>query len=389
MKTVELIMVSGENNNKFYRMTDTEDGNFKVEYGRIGLTSVTETYPMSRWNSKYKEKLKKGYKDVTDLKIETQSGDYLFSSTDIEHFYRTFSKYTKDNVSRNYTIAVGAVTKVMLDEAQQVLNELVKYPNADDFNKFLLNLYTVLPRRMSNVKDYLIKGDEEQDKLDKLIAKEQDVLDSLSSSVITNVTSADEKFEDSLGIEISLLTDVNELNQIENLINPTNSSGRNIYRVYKVENKIRTEKFHKWVNSQEFDYSKRVELLIHGTRNPNIFNILKSGLLIRPTNAVCISGAAYNQGLYHSLHTAKSMNYTGNDPDKIFFLQSVCVGKWYEYSGWYRDGKDISRSQMTYSGLKSLGYDSLYVKPGDGLMNSEIITYTEDQSNTSYLVWMK
>ena len=58
MKQVEFIYVDGlnSNSNKFYRMIDTEDGNFRVEYGRIGLTLITETYPIGKWDSKYKEK---------------------------------------------------------------------------------------------------------------------------------------------------------------------------------------------------------------------------------------------------------------------------------------------------------------------------------------------
>jgi len=57
---IELIMVTGDNNNKFYRMVDLDDGNFKVEYGRVGVTSINESYPISRWYSKYREKIKKG-----------------------------------------------------------------------------------------------------------------------------------------------------------------------------------------------------------------------------------------------------------------------------------------------------------------------------------------
>lgn len=57
---IELIMVTEYNSNKFYRMTDTGDGLFKVEYGRVGVTSIDESYPISRWDSKYKEKIKKG-----------------------------------------------------------------------------------------------------------------------------------------------------------------------------------------------------------------------------------------------------------------------------------------------------------------------------------------
>lgn len=65
------------------------------------------------------------------------------------------------------------------------------------------------------------------------------------------------------------------------------------------------------------------------------------------------------------------------------------MGNPYTYSGWYRDGKDIGRHQMNYDYLKSKGYDSLYVKPGDGLLNSEYIVYNKEQSITDYLIWLK
>lgn len=82
---IELVLVS-ENNNKWYRMTDTDDGYFKVEYGRVGGSTATEVYPIHKWNSKYKEKLKKGYKDISALKIESKSGEYSFKGKGVDHF---------------------------------------------------------------------------------------------------------------------------------------------------------------------------------------------------------------------------------------------------------------------------------------------------------------
>lgn len=384
---IELIMVavgtgSAAQSNKFYRMKDNDNGTFTVEYGRIGGNTATETYPISRWDSKYSEKVKKGYRDVSDLKVEGPTGDYLFENSEIEHFYRTFSKYTKENTGRNYTIAVGAVTKAMIDEAQSVLNELVKYPDKDRFNKYLLDLYTVLPRRMDDVRYHLLTGNEDEKKLAALITKEQDVLDSLSSSVVTNVVAPDTKFGDSLGIEIDIETNPANLKRVSDLIDPTNSSGRKIHKVYRIKNRVRTQAFNDWMTNQ---INKRIDLLIHGTRNPNIFSILRSGLLVRPTNAVAFAGSAYGDGVYHSAHTDKSMGYTGYDPDKIFFLQEVHMGKPFEYEGWYR-GNDF---KLEYDELKKRGYDSTYVKPGNGLRNSEYIVYKSDQTVTSYLVWMR
>jgi poly [ADP-ribose] polymerase len=377
---IELIMVSGENNNKFYRMKDLDDGTFTVEYGRVGVTSQTESYPISRWDSKYKEKLKKGYRDVSDLKVEGDSGEFSFEDTSLELFYKQFSKYTKDNVGRNYTIAVGAVTKAMIDEAQSILNFLVGTSDIDKFNKYLLELYTVLPRRMSNVKDYLVQKDEQ---FKGLIGKEQDVLDSLSSSVVVSTGQKEGvSFLDSLGISMELLTDAVELKRIEDLINPSNTSKHKIYKVFKVGNQKRVHEFNYWLEKQD---NKRVDLLIHGTRNPNCFSILKTGLLVRPTNAVSFAGSVYGNGVYHSSHADKSLGYTGYDSDKLFFLQEVHMGNPFEYKGWYTGNS----FRLEYSELKSRGFDSTYVSAGNGLRNSEYIVYNSEQTNSKYLVWLK
>ena len=266
------------------------------------------------------------------------------------------------------------------DEAQGILNHLIGLSDVEKFNKHLLELYTVLPRRMSNVKDYLVRDDKG---LDKLIAKEQDILDSLSSSVVTNVVESGQVFEDSFGIEME---EVDCPQSIRDLVTKTKSYGADIYKVYKITHNTGQDKFNTWLEQQD---NKNVELLFHGTRNPNVFSILKSGLLIRPTNAVSIAGDAYGSGIYHSAHFQKSLGYTGYDSDKIFFMQSVHMGNPYIYNGWYRDGKDISRNEMNYPSLKKKGYDSLFVRAGDGLQNSEYIVYNSQQTVTSYILWCK
>lgn len=65
-KYCKLVMVSGDaNSNKFYEMTDNGTGTFNVKYGRVESTVQTGSYPTSLWDSKYREKIKKGYKDLT------------------------------------------------------------------------------------------------------------------------------------------------------------------------------------------------------------------------------------------------------------------------------------------------------------------------------------
>ena len=191
--------------------------------------------------------------------------------------------------------------------------------------------------------------------------------------------------KDILNVDFESVKDQTVLKMIEDLVNPTNSSSYRPYKIFKVFAESRDKQFYSWVNQQQ---NKSTEFLIHGTRNQNIFSILKSGLVLRPTNAV-ISGAAYGHGIYHSAHTDKSLGYTGYDNDKLFLIQNVHMGNPYVYEGWYRDGKQISRDQMNYPYLSSKGFDSLYVKPGDGLRNSEYIVYNEQQTTTQYLLWLK
>lgn len=62
-----LVMVtSGNNNNKYYKMIPHGDS-WIAEYGRIGYEPQKMTYSMNVWEKKYKEKIKKGYVDQSDL----------------------------------------------------------------------------------------------------------------------------------------------------------------------------------------------------------------------------------------------------------------------------------------------------------------------------------
>jgi poly [ADP-ribose] polymerase len=65
----KLVMVTEANNNKFYIMEE-KNGLIHIEYGRVDSSSTKLTKPVSQWGSIYREKTKKGYKDVTHLVTE-------------------------------------------------------------------------------------------------------------------------------------------------------------------------------------------------------------------------------------------------------------------------------------------------------------------------------
>ena len=73
MQYKHLVCVTGVTNNKYYDMREQADGTLEATYGRIGVTATTVTYPMSSWNSTLNQKLRKGYKDMTDLAVVTET----------------------------------------------------------------------------------------------------------------------------------------------------------------------------------------------------------------------------------------------------------------------------------------------------------------------------
>lgn len=65
-----LVMVTASaNNNKYYKQIPNGDS-WTAEYGRIGSSPQRRTYSMSQWESKYREKIRKGYVDQSELAQE-------------------------------------------------------------------------------------------------------------------------------------------------------------------------------------------------------------------------------------------------------------------------------------------------------------------------------
>lgn len=378
MKKAFLIYVEGTdgvNSNKFYNMEQINSNEFKCTYGRVGKRPTEHIYSMSKWNSKFNSKLRKGYKDITELKNSSSLSASVSANSDFQEFYDIFSVYTRQSIRANYV--VDGCTQQQMNEAQSIIDRITQLKNLDNINDSLIELFKVIPRSMDKVQDYLIT---DWTDLNNIVAREQNSLDGMASNIIMSTSDPYQ----SLGLlgfkkkrQFKKVTD-----QIKKTLGYERYSIANIYEVTHKNKTI----FDDWVSKQE---NKSTQHLFHGTRNPNIFHILDSGLMIRPSNAAVISGAAYGDGVYHSNHAAKSFNYTGRDSDAIFFIQEVHMGNPFVYKGWYREGKSLSRRNMNYEYLKPRGYDSLYVEAGDGLLNSEYIVYNEQQTVTTHLIHFK
>lgn len=401
VRSKHLLKVAGDtNNNKYYDMYDLGDGTFIVFFGRVGADPQIESYPISKWDSKIREKLsdRKGYRDITHLRLESKphKGFADISDSLVSSLVADLQRFANNLIEQTYLVGAGAVTMAMIAEAQRLIDELLFYTNGTNIddgryirsvNQILTSLYTAIPRKMKNVRDHLVEVRDDR-VLQRMIANEQDNLDTMSGQVknaIAEKDNVDDKHTllDAIGIQIfNVKPETNDY--IRKKLGEESGKFRKAFRII---NKRTQERFDNWLESAK---NRSVDDFWHGSRNQNWWSILGTGLMLRPTNAV-ITGKMFGYGLYFADRARKSIGYTslsgsywarGNENRAYLALFSVHTGNMYAI--------DRHRSEFntyTHSHLRKNGdYDSLYAKAGADLRNPELIVYKEEQATVKYLV---
>lgn len=395
-----LILVSGDvNSNKYYNLFPDGD-QFRVEYGRVDSTKTTKYYPISKFESQVKSKLKKGYKDVTNLKKDLVEE---ISSTNPESPYKEIEnkaikaiveelqRLARETIQKNYTVKASAVTQDMVDAAQDIIDALANSSSTvDDFNNNLLKLFTAIPRKMGNVRDYLAKDTND---FAKIISTEQDLLDVMRGQIYVKPENEHEevveKKQQTILEELGLVmeeTDVNDVAMIKTLMNESASKFRRAWRVTNLKTQAKFDKF------VEENKIKDTRLLFHGSRSENWFSIIKTGLIIRPSNAV-YTGSMFSDGIYFAPKCQKSIGYTslsgsywarGGNNTAYMALFEVAYGTPYVIyqhdSSCYRLNYDVLQN-------KNPKCNCLHAKADKGMLrNDEIVFYRNDQMTIKYLI---
>jgi len=395
MRTVKLIKVEpGANNNKYYDMVENGD-TIICKFGRVGASEQTASYPSRKWNEKYNEKLRKGYKDVTELySTVAKSLEYKpISDTEVNSIVNKLLSFTNTHVKSNYTVTSDCVTKQQIDDAQGLLNELSFMARKDsiaveDFNHKLLELFHTIPRRMGKVSDYIVNSNllnsEIIESAKKIITNEQDTLDSMATKVSMNVVDSVENPEqtllDVIGISMRAV-DSKEEKMIKSLLGEIKDK---YSKAFYVSNNFSEKAFTKDI--------KNVEMLFHGSRNENFISIMKTGLLIRPSSAV-YSGSMFSDGIYFADKAKKSLGYTslrgsywanGSQSTGYMAIFEVALGNQKHI---YKH--DSSCYRITHDGLLKDKFNSVFAHGGADLVNNEFIVYHPSQCKIKYLVELR
>ena len=163
LRKAKLVMVTAHNNNKYYEMQENLDDTFTVTYGRVGSSGTIRQYPIAQWESKKREKIRKGYKDTSYLFSKRQDvPDFLqIEEIQIEMLMRELMQFAQQSVSDNYNVSSKEVSEQQIREAQYVLDQLSKKVSrrmdTRTFNQSLIELYAIIPRKMRKVQDHLIE----------------------------------------------------------------------------------------------------------------------------------------------------------------------------------------------------------------------------------------
>lgn len=411
-----LIFVSPDNkgvdSNKYYRMTPNGD-TFTVEFGRVGATPQTKVYPMSKWNSTLNSKLKKGYVDRSDLMeevIEDSKEEGTFNGTDefslvqnlsIREVVKRLWDYANKTIQVSYSVHADVVTQAMIDEAQKKIDyiaENYKTWTVEEFNENLNELFVIIPRKMKRVSEHLVT---KVNDFDKKLSEEQSLLDTMAGQVykpkrkdnltLSPFVNSSESILQKMGITMEEAT-TEDITRIKKTMG---DSAHKFYKAWKVTNIETEENYRKFTSENNIG---NVKLLCHGSRNQNWFNILKTGLKIRPSGAIVTGSMFGSQALYFSNPdkykggVAKSIGYTSlggywtRDYQNCGFIAffDVAIGE-------SVNAYNFSSKYYSYN-LKKLKEDnpnawSLWAHGNTSMLkNDEIIVYNENQMTIRYLV---
>lgn len=399
-----LVMVTASaNNNKYYKQIPNGDGSWTAEYGRIGSSSQRRVYPMSMWDSKYREKINKGYVDQSELVedlIQVQKPKHRERYKEIENksiaeIVERLQMMARQAISENYTISSNKVTQAMVDEAQNIITSLLDIKDLQVFNDTLLKLFTTIPRRMSQVNYYLARS---SDDFTKIIQKEQDLLDVMRGQVVQHQLDesvdneeTETKSEVTILEQSGLVFEECDREDIATIKVALGSCADRFYNAWRVKNLKTQSRYDEFIKENHISNTK---LLFHGSRNENWWSIINSGLVLKPTNAV-ITGKMFGYGIYYAPKAKKSLGYTsltgsywarGNDKSGFMALMDVAYGKPYDVYSF-----DSIYSSFNYEALQRScpGANCLHAHEGSMLRNDEIVIYKESQCTIHYLIELR
>lgn len=377
------------NNYKFYWLKPRTYG-IDATYGRIGsergeafgVKDLQNPYDTFLYWIRYYEKLSKGYTDQTDVYLSTETKKENKTQKTVvksknpvsAELYRLLKMYAKHVVEQH--LKDSHITQAQVIKSRECLKTLGACRTVDEFNKVLMELLTISPRKARYITEFLAHTEKD---FSDIIEREENLISAMEAMVDApeETKSISEDF-DAYGMEVYYATEKQKKQVLSHLSDQLKPKVKQIYRVIHKKQRQRFDDY------LEKHHIKKVKQLWHGSRNENWFSIAVNGLQLNP-NAI-ITGKMFGQGIYFAPSSMKSWNYTsfygtswanGNSDTGFMGLYATAYGKPYDVT---------SAGTYSQASLTRLGCNCVHAHAGSALRNDEIVFYDEASILLQYIV---
>lgn len=385
-KIKKFILVDcGNNNNRYCNIVvDKSRNRFSYEIGRVGSRGLKRYHSLAQLDSFEEDLLKKGYRDISETVIAPQSESGIEEIPDVEirNLVERLISYSKKAL-KEAEIDFNSVSEEAVDKVQNLIYELEGVGDVDSFNKIILEIVEVIPRKLQNVTEVLVS-----DRRDfrRKILEEQSLLDTIRTARgSANVKKEGGTILDRFGLEI-YKSDDETTKQVVSHLHPEIKGL--VKAVYTVHNKTTYGNMCSYMKEKGMDKAD-VHFLYHGSLNSNQWGLITQGPHCNPPKGVTITGKMFGYGVYFANNAKKSANYTslvgsywahGDDETAFLQIYKVAFNKPLDLYRW-----DPSCTKFMKGKIGA--HDAVFAHKQKGfLVNDEIIAYDDRAFTIAYLV---
>ena len=402
-----LTCINPESNNyKFYHIKPDNTVNvLRVTYGRIGsqrgeafgVKDVQTPYGSKYYWTLYYEKLSKGYVDQSDVYLagaKAKASPTAKTSATVpvpkglEASCELYDKLTAlaRNVVKKALADDSAITEKMAKESRRVWKELKERKTIKGFNKKVMELAQIAPRKCRYVTDLMAQSTAD---FQRIIDREDDIISSMEvivgsrpASSLASTAQAHRASYADLGIEVYYANAEQEKKVME-MLSP--QLRPKVKRIYRVIPKAQKERFNKYLKD---NHIRCVKELFHGTKNVNLHSIMQNSLLL--DSGAAYTGSMLGKALYLAPNSLKSWNYTsargttwahGTSDVGYMCIFAAAYGKPYIAD------TDAKIRKYTKSELAAKGCNCVHAKGGvTWLRADEVAMFDQDGVLLNYVV---
>lgn len=259
-----------------------------------------------------------------------------------------------------------------------------------EVNAILSQLFTIIPRKMEKVEDYLAHT--EMDAAE-IITREEALLDIMTGKVNqkTRHNIRNDNISNTILDENNLTIrpcTMDEIRHIKKFLGK--ESEHKLKNAFYVKNIVTEACFYDYCSKNQIS-DKDIHYLYHGSRNENWWNILIQGLSLRPKKSVVRTGAMFGHGLYFALRAKKSIGYSSLK-GSYWSGGTSLTGFLAVYKVAYKNPFNVYRHTPEYKlftkeNVHRLGADAIFASKDQGmLVNDEVVVYDDKQATIRYLI---